>query len=327
MILAGDIGGTNCRLLACDAQGRALLQQVYPSRNFAGLADVVQEFMRYSGQRFAIACLGLPGPVLGDTCRLTNLPWEVNASELSRQTQIERVLLLNDLAANAYGLETLKDEELLTLNAGQPAPQGNVVIVAPGTGLGEAGLTYAEGRPVAIATEGGHADFGPTNDLEIELLRYAQHRLQDQEVTYETFVSGPGLGHLYDFLRERSLQPAPAWLDAEFAAQDRAAVIGAAALANRDPVCVAALDLFVELLAAEAANMALKFLAVGGVYLGGGIPPKICQKLLTPRFMQRFTRKSKMSWLLPRIPVRVILNDRTALQGAAVHARRNLIGS
>ena len=323
MILAGDIGGTNCRLLACDDDGQAILQKVYPSRAYPRFADVLKAFFAdfgHSGQAFRIGCFGLPGPVLAGRCRLTNLDWQVDADELAAETNIGRVYLLNDLAANAYGILTLKPEELLTVNAGQPLSQGNKVVLAPGTGLGEAGLIFVEGRPVAIATEGGHTDFGPTNELELELCRYALRRYKLEVVTYEMLISGPGLENIHAFLRDRTQSPVPAWLAEEMAHKDPSAAISQAALSGRDPICVLALELFVDILAGEAANMALKFLATGGVYLGGGIPPRICQKFLDPRFMRRFTNKDRLEWLLPRVPVYVIMNDRAALQGALAYA-------
>jgi glucokinase len=322
MILAGDIGGTNCRLIASDLEGRPLAQHVYASRDHASFAEVLARFIEKTGHRFDIACFGLPGPVLGHHVRLTNLPWEVDAQQLTAETGIPQVLLLNDLAANAYGLETLKPAELHTLNVGEPVPHGNIAIVAPGTGLGEAGLVYCDGQPLAIGSEGGHSDFGPTNDLELDLLRYALAHGKPGE--NETFIAGPGLVLIHSFLQERSGQATPTWLCDEFAAGDDSAAISNAALASKDPICEQALDLYVELLAGEAANLALKFLAVGGVYLGGGVPPKILPKLRTPRFLRRFTAKNRMDWLLPRIPVHVILNDRAALQGAVAHARNTL---
>jgi len=324
MIIAGDIGGTHCRLVACDDAGQVVAQKDYSSRAFPRFADVLKKFIAdtgHVGSQFQVACFGLPGPVLAGRCRLTNLAWEVDAAELAAETGIGRVLLLNDLAANAYGIETLKPSEIVTLNAGQPVPGGNIVVVAPGTGLGEAGLIYADGRPVAVATEGGHTDFGPANDLEVELLQHARRRYKS--VTYETLISGPGLENIHDFLRERSGQPVPSWLAEKLSTGDRSAVISMAALSHGDPICEQALDVFVEILASEAANMALKFLAAGGVYLGGGVPPKILPKLQEPLFMSRFTSKDKMAWLLPRIPVHVIINDRAALQGTIAHALRN----
>lgn len=323
MILAGDIGGTNCRLIACDDSGKPVAQRTSSSRDYARFSDVLKEFIEQTGHRFDVACFGFPGPVLNNSVRLTNLPWEVDAVELSAQTGVPRILLLNDLAANAYGIETLRPDELATLNVGEPIAQGNIAVVAPGTGLGQAGLVYCDGQPLAIGTEGGHTDFAPTNDLEIELLRFARSRRP--AVDNETFISGPGLALIHEFLRERSGQPSPNWLLDQFAAGDDSAAISVAALHQKDSICEQALDLFVELLASEAANFALKLLAVGGVYLGGGIPPKILPKLREPAFLRRFTAKNRMGWLMPRIPIHVILNDHCAQQGAVAHARRALV--
>jgi glucokinase len=328
MILAGDIGGTSCRLIACDERGHKLCQRDYSSKAFGSFTEVLQAFLaehEYAGADFAVACFGLPGPVLQQRCRLTNLRWIVDAAELAAETGICRVLLLNDLQATAYGLSTLCPEEFLTLNAGEPAPEGNQVIVAPGTGLGEAAVTYVHGQPVAIATEGGHTDFGPTTELEIELLRHVQKKApHGGAVTYETLISGPGLLYIHDFLRSRSGEPTPAWLAEEMRDGDPSAKISAAGLALREPICVQTLDVFVEILASECANMALKFLATGGVFLGGGIPPRIRRKLEEPRFLRRFTSKDALSWLLPKIPVKVILNDQAGRQGAVAYALRAL---
>jgi glucokinase len=322
MILAGDVGGTHCRLVACDESGNLISQRVYSSRAYARLADILTDFIAQLEQKPTIGCFGLPGPVLKGCCRVTNLDWKIDAAELAAQTGIGRVYLLNDLAANAYGITTLKPAEVLTVHAGEPIPEGNIAVLAPGTGLGEAGLIHADGQPFAIATEGGHTDFAPTTELEIELLRYGQRRFK--AVTYETLVSGPGLEHIYDFLCERAGQTATNPLLEQLQPGDRSAAISQAALLHRDALCEQALDLFVEILASEAANLALKFLAVGGIYLGGGIPPKIQQKFFEPGFLRRFTAKDRMEWLLPRIPVYIILNDRAALQGATAHALQKL---
>lgn len=330
MILAGDIGGTNCRLIACDNDGKTLSQATYSSKAFKSLTEVLLLFLQEHdslGKDIKVACFGLPGPVIQQHCRLTNLSWEVDGQELAALTRIPRVHLLNDLACNAYGLATLDSADLLTVNEGQPIPHGNQVIVAPGTGLGEAAVIFADERPIAVATEGGHTDFAPTSEIEVELLHYVARTVTLGTITYETLISGPGLSHIYDFFRERSGVPTPEWLAHEFVISDRSAAIGNAGLSGKDPVCKDALDLFVEILASECANMALKFLATGGVFLGGGIPPRIKQKFLEPRFLQRFTRKDTLAWLLPRIPIKVILNDKTAQKGAVAYALRLLHAS
>ncbi len=320
MFLAGDIGGTNCRLIACDSQGRLGAQQVFPSSAYTRFTDVVLEFIARTGQRYLAACFGLPGPVIDQCCKLTNLAWTVDGRDLAAETGIGSVLLVNDLQANAYGIEGLAADCLATINSGIPVDGGTLAVVSPGTGLGEAALVYVQGQALAIASEGGHADFGPMNDLEIDLVRYMQRSYRC--VTYELLLSGPGLRRIYDFLGERDDRPTPQWLLQRMAAGDPAAAISAAALERRDRRCEQALDLFVSILAAEASNAALKFLAVGGVYLGGGIPPKILPRLREPFFMSRFASKEKMAGLLSGIPIHVILDDRAALQGALLQAAR-----
>jgi glucokinase len=229
------------------------------------------------------------------------------------------------VAANTYGIPTLASDEIFTINPGEPVPDGNIVVVSPGTGLGEAARIFVDGNPVVIASEGGHADFGPIDDAEIALLKYVQRFYHC--VTYELILSGCGLERMYHVQRARSGQPAPAWLAARFAVEDRASVISEIALSREDEACVQALDMYVSVLAAEASNAALKFLAVGGVYLGGGIAPQISAKLMEPLFMARFTCKDKMEELLRMIPVHVIMNDRTALQGMIARATREKLQS
>jgi glucokinase len=319
MIVAGDIGGTYCRLAACADGGRVVAQKIYSSRDYRCLADTVLEFMAHTGYRFKIGCFGLPGAVIGQRCRLTNLAWEiVDAGELAVVTDIGRVILLNDVAANAYGIATLASDEILTINPGEPVLDGNIVVVSPGTGLGEAARIFVDGNPVVIASEGGHAEFGPIDDAEIALLKYVQRSYRC--ATYELILSGSGLERMYQVQRTRSGRPTPDWLAARLAVEDPASVISEIALSRHDEACIQALDMYVSILAAEASNAALKFLTLGGVYLGGGIVPRISAKLLEPLFMARFACKDKMAELLRRIPVHIIMNDRTALQGAIARA-------
>ncbi|HEX3873831.1 MAG TPA: glucokinase [Solirubrobacteraceae bacterium] len=313
MIIAADIGGTSCRLAACEDDGRVVDLEVYPSRDYARLGDVVSQFAARGPYRFRVGCFGLPGAVIGGRCKPTDLPWElVDAAELAAATGIDHVELVNDLEANAYGLPTLSADELLVLNAGCPVPGGNVAIVSPGTGLGEAAVILVDGAPVVIASEGGHADFGPIDDGEVELLRYIQRFYRC--ATYELVLSGYGLECMYQVQRERLGGPAPERLAAN--------EISEAALAGDDEMCVRALDMYVSILAAEAANATLKFFALGGVFIGGGIAPKIRRKLVEPAFMDRFACKDKMAGVLRSVPVSLILNDRAALQGAITHAAR-----
>ena len=316
MILAGDIGGSTTRLALFESHsGRlaAAAEARYPSREHAGLAEIVAAFRADHPERVQRAAFGIAGPVREGRVETPNLPWVIEADDLARRLALPRVTLLNDLEANAYGVFTLEPEDLAELNAGRPSPTGNAAIIAAGTGLGEAGL-YASGSVLhPFAGEGGHADFAPRNDLEAELLARLRARLG--HVSYERVLSGPGLVNLYEFLRDTGRGREDVSLEG-----DPAAAIAGAALAGRSPLAESALELFVSIYGAEAGNLALKMKATRGVYIGGGIAPKILPFLRRPRFMEAFTDKGRFRAFMEAIPVRVILNDATALRGAAWHA-------
>ena len=323
MILAADLGGTNCRLAVFDLNLSVVRKQIYKCKDYESFESIIEHFVNHCDQSLQTACFGLPGPIKNGKCNLTNLPWpEIDSAKLVEVTALP-VNLLNDVEANAYGLKTLAESELVTLNAGNPVPGGNRAIVSPGTGLGEAALIEVEGRTHAIATEGGHADFGPLNDLEMELITYLQQEYR--RVSYEILLGGPGLVLMYNFLLDKSGEHPPAWLHQQMSQGDQAAAIINAASTNQCPICVQALDMFISILASEAANAAVKFLAMGGVYLGGGIPPRILDKLHQPLFMENFVNKDKMVNFLSEVPVYVIMNDQAALQGAAWYGLRFLL--
>jgi glucokinase len=247
--------------------------------------------------------------------RPVNLPWCIDPAEVSAQLGGVEVHLLNDLQATAYGTRVLRPEDLSVLNPGQVDPEGNVAVIAAGTGLGEGGLCWTGRRHVSIASEGGHADFSPSTDLEAALWRYLFDRYG--HVSWERVVSGPGLVQLYEFLRDTGRAEEPEWLRQELARDDRAGLIAQAAVADRCPLAVQAMDLLVRLYGAETGNLALKLLATGGVYVGGGIAPKIVGRLRGGSFMEAFLAKGRMADVLRAMPVQVILNDRTGLLGAA----------
>ena len=251
-----------------------------------------------------------------------NLPWVVNAAKITQTCKLSSVALLNDLEAAAYGIFTLQPQELLSLNEGTPRRPGNKVLIAAGTGLGEATL-YDDGRDYhPSASEGGHADFAPRNETEIDLLRYLIKKFG--RVSYERVVSGPGLANIYEFLRDGGRMEEPAWLKEKIAAaEDISAAIAQEALAGSSAVCVKALDLFVSVYGAEAGNLALRGKATGGVYIGGGIAPKIVDKIKDGTFMRAFVDKGRYRDFLSGIPVRLILNDQAALQGAAFYATKS----
>jgi glucokinase len=292
----------------------ALVERRFPSREAGSLKEIVVRFSAEHGLSAERACFGIAGPVRQGHVRTPNLPWSVDAAELALSLGLPTVQLINDLEANAYGIDLLGPEDLAVLNRGVPDPTGAIAVVSAGTGLGEA-MAYWDGsahRP--LRSEGGHADFAPRNELETELLLFL--RAEHGRVSTERLVSGPGLRNIYRFLRDnRNIPETPAIADA-MRQGDQSAAITRAALAGECPLCDQTLDLFVSLYGAEAGNVALRSLATGGVYLGGGIAPKIIERLKGPGFMLAFTAKGRLSPLLEEIPVRVILNDRTALLGA-----------
>jgi glucokinase len=317
VILAGDIGGTKTVLAVGDDAPSLQRETVYHSADHPSLEAIVDAFLATGRPALEAACFGVAGPVLGSTAKITNLPWTIDAAVLSARLGGIPVALLNDLQATALGTLTLPASSFVVLQAGTPVAGGSIGVIAPGTGLGEALLVHDGVRYLSLATEGGHADFAPGTDEEIELLRYLR-RVHGPHVSYERVLSGAGIGDLYDFCRAGA--PAPAWLTEQAAGHDRNAVISHAALDGRDPTCMRALELFVEILGAEAGNLALHGLANGGIVIGGGIPPKILPALQQPRFLQRFTAKGRFSDWARQLAVRVALEPRAALLGAAHHA-------
>ncbi len=321
MILAADVGGTSTRLALMEAAGSRLtrvVEQIFPSGSHRSLDEIVTQFMAAHRQPIEAACFGIAGPVREGHVETTNLPWEIDAKRLAVLLALETVGVINDLEAHAYGVAALEPTDFHVLNTGAPLAGGNRAIIAAGTGLGEAGF-YWDGREYhPFASEGGHADFAPRSELEIELLRFLQARFG--RVGVERVVSGPGLHQIYEFLRDTGRGVEPEWLAEAIAREDASRVISEAALASRSALCAQALDLFVSLYGAEAGNLALKMMATGGVYVGGGIAPKILPKLEDGRFMQAFVAKGRMRPLLEAVPVHVILNDQTGLLGAARYA-------
>lgn len=318
MILAGDIGGTKTRIayFTTDAgRLRPLIEETFPSREYGSLDEIVQAFRAKHQVTVTQAGFGIAGPVKNGRSETTNLPWVVDARALAERLEIASVVLLNDLEANAYGIAALAADDFVVLNPGAPDAAGNAAIIAAGTGLGEAGFYWDGQTHQPFACEGGHADFAPRNELEMDLLRYLLTRFT--RVSYERVLSGPGLYAIYQFLRDTGRGEEPTWLTEELQQRDPSAAISQAALSGRNALCVQALDLFVSFYGAEAGNLALKVMATGGVYVGGGIAPKILPKLQESLFMEAFLAKGRMQPLLTAMPVRVILNDKTPLLGAA----------
>jgi glucokinase len=319
MILAGDIGGTHARLALFTLKGERVILgplEIYPTHEHASLESVVGAFLAQHREKPRAACFGIAGPVRDGRAQMANLNWVVDSSSLAREIACESVLVINDLVANAWGIGGLEPRDFVTLNAGAPEARGNIGVVSAGTGLGEAGLYFDGRRHHPFPSEGGHADFAPADDLQAELLAYL--RREFGHVSIERVLSGSGLHHIYRFLRDTGRGDEPASLRDEIAAAEdpaipvwRAATSGGCALAS------AALDIFVSVYGAEAGNLALKMLSTGGIYLGGGLAPRIIGQLEKPGFMTAFTAKGRMKDVLAAIPVRVILNDEAALIGAA----------
>lgn len=321
MILAGDVGGTNTRLAFFeirDEQLQRISERTYPSRERSSLDDIVADFLSTEKIRAAAAGIGIAGPVTDGVSHATNLPWVVDARRLAQRTGIPSVVLLNDLEANGYGIATLSPGDFAVLQEGASGAAGNAVIISPGTGLGE-GVLYWDGKQHwPLPSEGGHASFAPEDEVQDDLLRYL--RAQLGHVSWERLISGPGLFHVYKFLRDTGADEEPAWLAQQLTGEDPSREISKAAMEGKSALCEKTLDLFVVLLAQECGNMALKVLAAGGVYLGGGIPPKILPKLKTPAFLKAFANKGRFRGVLEAMGVRVILNEYTALRGAARRA-------
>jgi glucokinase len=318
MILGGDIGGTNTRLAFFEGTADRLQPvhiEVYPSPEFPGPAEIVRKFLTSQQHPVEAACFGLPGAAVNGRVETTNLPWVVDAGHLASDLGLASVVLINDLFANAHGIALLDESDFVVLNPGVPNVAGNRALISAGTGLGEAGL-YADGQGGyhPFPSEGGHVDFGPRNDLEMDLLRYLMGRFE--HVSYERVLSGPGLHNIYQFLRDTGRGEEPAWLADQIAQGDPSAAISKSALEGTSGICVQALDIFVSIYGAEAGNLALKVLATGGMYVGGGIAPKIIRKLSSTAFMKSFSAKGRSGGILKDIPVRVITNDKTALLGA-----------
>lgn len=323
MILAGDIGGTKTNIAVFSLDDGSLVQHAkksYPSKKYPSLESVLEDFVATNPAPFSAACFGVAGPVVDDAVKTPNLPWFIERAALSRCLGIGSVMLLNDLEATGYGAATLGAAEFKTLNAGIAVPGATRALIAAGTGLGEA-ILYpvdpAADRYRVLASEGGHADYAPRGAIEIELLRHLTARFG--HVSYERVISGPGLLNIYDFLKDSGRYAEPEWLKERFTAGDQSAAISEVALAGGAEICVKALDLFVSAYGAEAGNLALRAKALGCVYVGGGIAPKILDKLADGAFLQAFLDKGRYEEFLRRIPVRVILNQDTALRGAAAY--------
>jgi glucokinase len=329
MILSGDIGGTKTNLGLFHLENNKLIslhQSSFPSRNYVGLENIVTEFLaqvRLSGKSSAVeaACFGVAGPVVNQECIATNLPWIVSARNLAKTIGVKSVELMNDLEITAHGIGELSRDELVSLNEGVPV-KANAGLIAAGTGLGVACLFWNGERLIPSASEGGHVEFGPRNHLEVRLLEYLF--TQYEHVSIERIVSGPGFPLIYNFLKSINYADPLPQVEERFEDEDASSVISQAGLKNECLICVKTLDLFASIYGACAGNLALTVKSLGGIYVGGGIAPKIITKLRDGTFMGAFLDKGRFTSLLASVPVRVIMNDKTALLGAARVATETL---
>ncbi|MGD0276116.1 MAG: glucokinase [Syntrophales bacterium] len=321
MIIAGDIGGTNSRLGIFSPEkgpGNPLKENTYPTANFHSAIELIGTFMEQAPYPVDRICLGVAGPITEGKVIMTNLPWTIREREMTAALKVKSVRFINDMLALASALPILKPSDLLTLQEGVPETNGPIALVAAGTGLGEAFLVWDGVGYRAFPSEGGHADFAPQSDLEMELMKNLQKKFC--HVGYDRVCTGPGIAGIYQFLREGGYVEEPEWLASRMKlAQDIAPVIAEVVLnrENHSGLCEKTLEMFISVLGAEASNMALTILATGGMYLGGGIAPKLIPLLSRGGFIESFCRKGRMSNLAARIPIHVIMEPKAGLYGAA----------
>jgi glucokinase len=325
-ILAGDIGGTKTELALFDAArpnvSGLVKEERFVSRDFDSLESLVEKFLDGHTERLAAACFGVAGPVIEDVSRITNLPWLIDEEAMRRRFGVGQVHLINDLEATGHGILGLSDDQLVVLNKGDAVEHGNRAVIAAGTGLGEAAFRWTDDRYEVLASEGGHADFAPRNEIEIELLRFLLTK--HKRVSYERVLSGPGLVNVYDFLKARD-GAVHDGLDDELAnSEDKAKAISKAGMENKSELAAQALDIFAAMYGAQAGNLVLTFNATGGIYLAGGIAPKLAAKLSDGTFLRAFKDKGRLSPMVAASPVFIVMNPKTALMGAAKYAAERL---
>jgi glucokinase len=321
-ILAGDVGGTKTTLALFEPDGdpnHSLEKATYPSGGYKALEDILFDFLRDKDIKLGAASIGVAGPVHGHRVQVTNLPWVADAESLSQAIGGAPVTLLNDLVATANAIPHLLPDTLEAINEGRAEKEGAIGVIAPGTGLGEAYLVWTGKRYLACPSEGGHANFAPTNATEMELLAFLWQRYE--HTSYERICSGMGIPNIYNFFREHKHIPEPDWLKERLgAARDLTPVIVQAAIHEQEAICVRTLETFINILGSESGNLALKVFATGGVYLAGGIPHRIAPQLKSGTFMRAFTRKGRFAETLAKMPVYIVDNPGIALLGAAAHA-------
>jgi len=326
MILAGDVGGTKTVLAIYAGRTQVPANPVYETRfkssDYSFFETIVKEFLDQTGAKPQAACFGVAGPVKDRCCRITNLPWEISADEIEKTCGIPKVSLINDLKSIAVSVPHLDKTALFALNPGKPDPVGNKVIVAPGTGLGIAFLVWTGARYHAFASEGGHTAFSPRDSREVKLLEFLTQSYG--HVSFERVCSGSQLPNIYAYFLENKIFTEPDWLKKKLAAvADRTPLIVETALKNEAEICVATLDVFVHALGTVTGNMAVTFLPTGGIYFGGGMPPRILKRLTQPDFLSRIADKGRFVSLCADMPVHVILDPKAALHGAAWYGFEN----
>ncbi|MEZ5314668.1 MAG: glucokinase [Chlamydiales bacterium] len=330
MILAGDVGGTKVNLAffkqpLLEYEGINLA--TFSSQKYENLNLIIRDYLNNTKENFKIeaACFAVAGPIEEKKCYATNLPWIIDTKALVNELNIPNVYLINDLEANAYSIQILPTDSILQIHSKVIHPEGNRCIVSPGTGLGEAGLYWDGKSYYPFASEGGHCDFAPCNQLQMDFLSYLYDHFN--HISYERILSGPGLLNIYHFFRDKICLNEPLWLSEKIQKGDPAEIITIHALEKKSILCEKTLDLFVSILGAECSNSVLKYMAIGGVYLGGGIPPKILPKLKERIFYEAFLNKGRFRQLLKEVPVQIILDDKASLKGAAyyclLHSKKN----
>ncbi len=319
MILAGEIGATRTRLAAFETEGNRLQRVVeknYMSQQHDGLSGILADFIKTEGIPVHSACLGVAGPVRAGRSKISNLPWVIDARELATQLRLDSVGLLNDLEAYAYGIDGLESKDFITLSEGAEEAEGNRAVISAKTGLGVAGLYWDGFRHHPFACEGGHADFAPRDDLQMELLAYLQKKYG--RISCERILSGPGIKNIYDFLRDTRKVEEPEWLRTQMStAPDPPALISQMALEGKAAICDQTLSIFVSVFGAETGNCALNFMSTGGIFIGGSIAAKIVPKMKDPLFLESFLDKGRMATILKDMPVKIVANDDSGMIGAA----------
>ena len=319
MILAGEIGATRTRLAAFETEGNQLqcaVEKTYMSQQHDGLPGILAHFIKTEGIPVHSACFGVAGPVRAGRSKISNLPWVIDAREIAKQLRLNSVGLLNDLEAYAYGIDGLESKDFITLSEGAEGAEGNRAVISAKTGLGMAGLYWDGFRHHPFACEGGHADFAPRNDLQMELLAYLQKKYG--RISCERILSGPGIKNIYDFLRDTRKVEEPEWLRTQMsAAPDPPALISQMALESKSAICDQTLSIFVSVFGAETGNCALNFMSTGGIFIGGSIAAKIVPKMKDPVFLESFLDKGRMGTILKDMPVKIVANDDSGMIGAA----------